>query len=82
VRTKRPEQRLAGVPFAARHAGEADRRWRWVEPTVWSPRMLTALEKGVKGGRWFSLIAGRTASSPLVGCSLWSRPTRRSVNPL
>lgn len=25
-------------------------------PEVWTPRMLTALEKGVKGGKWFSLI--------------------------
>jgi RNA-directed DNA polymerase len=28
----------------------------WVEPTVWTERMLTALDKGVKGGKWFSLI--------------------------
>jgi RNA-directed DNA polymerase len=27
-----------------------------VEPTVWTDRMLTALEQGVKGGKWFSLI--------------------------
>jgi len=56
VRTKRPEQRLAGVPFAAKQAREAHGRWQWVEPTVWTPRMLTALENGVKGGCWFSLI--------------------------
>jgi RNA-directed DNA polymerase len=31
-------------------------RWTWVEPAVWTPRMLTALEAGVKGGKWFSLI--------------------------
>ncbi len=31
-------------------------RWLWVEPTVWTERMLTALEQGVKGGKWFSLI--------------------------
>src|SRR5208282_5689050 len=28
----------------------------WVEPTVWTERMLTALEEGVKGGKWFRLI--------------------------
>jgi RNA-directed DNA polymerase len=27
-----------------------------VEPSVWTERMLTALEQGVKGGKWFSLI--------------------------
>ena len=31
-------------------------RWSWVEPAVWTERMLTALEQGVKGNRWFSLI--------------------------
>jgi RNA-directed DNA polymerase len=28
----------------------------WTEPAVWTDRMLTALEQGVKGGMWFSLI--------------------------
>ena len=28
----------------------------WVEPTVWTERMLTALQRGVKGGKWFSMI--------------------------
>jgi RNA-directed DNA polymerase len=31
-------------------------RWSWVEPAAWTERMLTALETGVKGGVWFSLI--------------------------
>jgi len=30
--------------------------WSWVEPSVWTTRMLTALVKGVKGDKWFSLI--------------------------
>ncbi len=30
-------------------------RWGWVEASVWTERMLAALESGVKGGRWFSL---------------------------
>ena len=37
-------------------AGEVRARWAWTEPTVWTDRMLTTLEHGVKGGRWFSLI--------------------------
>ena len=28
----------------------------WVEASVWTERMVSALENGVKGGRWFSLI--------------------------
>jgi len=31
-------------------------RWPWTKPWVWTKRMLTALENGVKGGTWFSLI--------------------------
>ncbi len=31
-------------------------RWHWVETSVWTISMLTALENGVKGGKWFSLI--------------------------
>jgi RNA-directed DNA polymerase len=32
------------------------RRWGWVELSIWTERMLTALDQGVKGGKWFSLI--------------------------
>ena len=31
-------------------------KWSWVEAEVWTERMLTTLETGVKGGKWFSLI--------------------------
>src|SRR3989441_4948371 len=40
----------------AKQVGEAQARWAWTEPAVWTERMLTALEVGVKGGIWFSLI--------------------------
>ena len=40
----------------ATQAGEVRARWAWTEPLVWTERMLTALEQGVKGGKWFSLI--------------------------
>jgi RNA-directed DNA polymerase len=52
----------AGVPKAANRAGEDERTaglardWSWTEPTVWTRRMLAALETGVKGGKWYSLI--------------------------
>lgn len=29
---------------------------RWVEASIWTERMLAALDNGVKGGKWFSLI--------------------------
>ena len=44
------------VPATATQFGSDPLRWVWVEPSVWTPRMLTALEQGVKGGCWFSLI--------------------------
>jgi RNA-directed DNA polymerase len=39
-----------------KRAGELMRQWGWVELSIWTERMLTALDKGVKGGKWFSLI--------------------------
>ncbi len=55
--TGQSEQRASGVPEKARQDAEAQGRdWTWVEATVWSERMLAALENGVQGGKWFSLI--------------------------
>ena len=50
------EPNPAEVPTTAKQAGEVRARWAWAEPSVWTDRMLTALEQGVKGGVWFSLI--------------------------
>jgi len=49
------EVRPTTVP-KAKQVGEVQARWDWTEPTVWTERMLTALEVGVKGDIWFSLI--------------------------
>ena len=54
--TKSPETPPEAVPARATRAGEIPLRWNWVEPRIWTLRMLTALEQGVKGGKWFSLI--------------------------
>lgn len=35
--------------------GGVRERWSWAEPSVWTECMLTALEEGVKGGRWYCL---------------------------
>ena len=48
--------KLAAVPETATQAREIQSRWEWVEPSVWTARMLTALEEGVKGGKWYSLM--------------------------
>ena len=48
------------VPEAARQGADIQRRnppdLSWVEAAIWTERMVSALENGVKGGRWFSLI--------------------------
>jgi RNA-directed DNA polymerase len=55
--TEQPaESPPAAVPLGAKQVGEVRARWAWTEPAVWTERMLTALEQGVKGGKWFSLI--------------------------
>lgn len=53
---RRTEGNRATVPAGAKQAGEVRSRWLWVEPHVWTERMLMALEAGVKGGQWYSLI--------------------------
>ena len=56
------QEKPASVSVGARQVGEAHEagerrsRWAWVEASVWTDRMLAALENGVKGGVWFSLI--------------------------
>jgi hypothetical protein len=58
VRDRPQEAPPAIVPATrrARPAGEVRARWAWAEPTVWTERMLMALDAGVKGGRWYSLM--------------------------
>jgi RNA-directed DNA polymerase len=51
-----PQKPPAEVSATAKQAGEIHDRWSWVEAAVWTERMLTALEQGVKGGVWFSLM--------------------------
>lgn len=50
------EEPPSPVPATAQQDGDALARWGWTEPAVWTERMLTALEEGVQGGKWFRLI--------------------------
>lgn len=65
------ESEPSAVPARARQDGETPTRWAWVEPTVWTARMLTALVNGVKGGRWFSLMDKVYAPANLAAA--WKR---------
>lgn len=49
------ENKTVEVPDRTKQTEET-RSMDWVERSVWTDRMLEALEKGVKGGVWFSLI--------------------------
>jgi len=40
----------------AAHSRPREDKWNWVERTIWTDRMLMALDNGVKGNKWFSLI--------------------------
>ena len=56
--TKTTEGKSAGVPAEkpATQGEDIYGRWPWVERSVWTPRMLRALENGVRGSKWYSLI--------------------------
>ena len=45
------------VPARAKQGSEArDPHWDWAEASIWTERMTSALDNGVQGGKWFSLI--------------------------
>ena len=57
VRDGTTQMPVPGVPGRATQGTETDDRdWSWVEASVWTERMLLALDNGVKGGKWFSLM--------------------------
>src|SRR5919106_6928875 len=54
---RQSESQVPAVPERATQGAETHGRdGSWVEASVWNERMLAALENGVKGGKWFSLI--------------------------
>ena len=67
------ENKPAPVPEKAKQAGDTHARWSWVEPSVWTERMLSALEKGVKGGNVVQLSAGRMFSLRTTDCLTWKQ---------
>jgi RNA-directed DNA polymerase len=53
---KEQQQELFGVSARTKREREVSARWAWTEPDVWTERMVDALERGVEGGKWHSLI--------------------------
>lgn len=71
------EEAPAPVTGRSTQAGESPpERWAWVERSIWTERMLEALEKGVKGGVWFSLVDKVRRPSTLAAA--WERVRRNA----
>ena len=70
------QARAPAVPGLATQGAETgnDRDWSWVEASVWTERMVSALVNGVKGGKWFSLIDKVYRPSTLAAA--WTRVER------
>jgi RNA-directed DNA polymerase len=49
-------QTISSVLATTKQETDIYDRWLWVEASIWTKPMLTALENGVKGGKWFSLM--------------------------
>jgi RNA-directed DNA polymerase len=47
--------KLPGVP-RAKQGREVPPQWAWTEASVWTERMLATLERGITGGKWYSLM--------------------------
>jgi RNA-directed DNA polymerase len=47
---------VSGMPKQGEETQTDPLGWIWVETSIWTQRMLTALGNGVKGGKWFSMM--------------------------
>ena len=45
------EEKLMSVSKETKQVREVPDRWLWTEPSIWTERMLFALERGVKGDK-------------------------------
>src|SRR5205085_9174176 len=63
---RQSESEASTVPERAKHDAEGRaQRWAWAETSIWTERMLAALDNGVKGSKWFSLIDKVTRAGTL-----------------
>jgi hypothetical protein len=69
------QEKSAIVPARAKQAGEIRGRWSWTEGSVWTDRMLQALETGVRGGNNF--FAARGLYSLEAACTAVLQSSRR-----
>jgi RNA-directed DNA polymerase len=50
------QESLGSAGTAKQETEARDRQWWWVEASIWTERMVSALVNGVKGDKWYSLI--------------------------
>lgn len=50
------EDTSTSVSERAKQVEDAPTQWGWAEPAIWTEKMLETLQRGVKGGKWYSLI--------------------------
>jgi len=55
VKNTQLQMKLPGVP-QAKQGREGAPQWAWTEAEVWTERMLATLERGITGGKWYSLM--------------------------
>ena len=55
MKFRQEQLKLPGVP-RAKQGREVPPAWEWTEASVWTERMLATLERGIKGGKWYSLM--------------------------
>lgn len=66
---------VSAVPERAKQGTEVrERKWWWTEASVWTERMVSALENGVRGGKWFSLVDKLTRPATLEAA--WRKVAR------
>jgi len=73
-KTGTEQQALFAVSATTKREREVSARWAWTEPAVWTERMVDALEGGLKGGKWHSLIDKVYAERTLIAA--WQRVER------
>jgi RNA-directed DNA polymerase len=73
-KTRTEQQQLFRVSVTTKREREVNAEWAWTEPAVWTERMVDALERGVQGGKWHSLIDKVYAERTLQAA--WQRVKR------
>jgi hypothetical protein len=80
MRNEPMEAKTASAVPARATRGAEHRDWSWVEASIWTERMVSALVNGVKGGRWYSLMDKVYAPDTLEAAweKVWAMTARQA----